>query len=87
MELQRQRLAGMPELPGLPHCDSVGGTCRRCPNDRALRLRSRDSVANRPFSLMVYPNRNHSISGGTTRQHLFTLLTKFVEENLPAALP
>jgi hypothetical protein len=33
---------------------------------------------------MVYPNRNHSISGGTTRQHLFTLLTKFVEENLPA---
>jgi len=40
--------------------------------------------ANRPFSLMVYPNRNHSISGGTTRQHLFALLTKFVEENLPA---
>jgi dipeptidyl-peptidase-4 len=41
-------------------------------------------AANRPFSLMVYPNRNHSISGGTTRQHLFTLLTKYVEENLPA---
>jgi hypothetical protein len=34
---------------------------------------------------MVYPNRNHSISGGTTRQHLFTLLTTFVEENLPAS--
>jgi dipeptidyl-peptidase-4 len=41
-------------------------------------------AANRPFSLMVYPNRNHSISGGTTTQHLYTLLTKFVEENLPA---
>jgi dipeptidyl-peptidase-4 len=41
-------------------------------------------AADRPFSLMVYPNRNHSISGGTTRQHLFTLLTRFVEENLPA---
>jgi dipeptidyl-peptidase-4 len=41
-------------------------------------------AANRPFSLMVYPNRTHSITGGTTRQHLFTLLTKFVEENLPA---
>jgi dipeptidyl-peptidase-4 len=40
-------------------------------------------AANRPFSLMVYPNRTHSISGGTTRQHLFTLLTRFVEENLP----
>jgi dipeptidyl-peptidase 4 len=41
-------------------------------------------AADRPFSLMVYPNRNHSISGGTTRQHLYTLLTRFVEENLPA---
>jgi dipeptidyl-peptidase 4 len=39
--------------------------------------------ANRQFSLMVYPNRNHSISGGNTRQHLFTELTRFVEENLP----
>ncbi|MGH7671380.1 MAG: alpha/beta hydrolase family protein, partial [Gemmatimonadales bacterium] len=41
-------------------------------------------AANKPFELMVYPNRNHSITGGTTRQHLFALLTKFVEENLPA---
>ena len=41
-------------------------------------------AANRPFQLMVYPNRTHSISGGTTRQHLFTLLTNFVEANLPA---
>ena len=40
--------------------------------------------ANKPFQLMVYPNRTHSITGGPTRQHLFTLLTKFVEENLPA---
>jgi dipeptidyl-peptidase-4 len=40
-------------------------------------------AANRPFQLMVYPNRTHSISGGTTRQHLFTLLTNFVEANLP----
>ncbi|MFN2570558.1 MAG: alpha/beta fold hydrolase [Gemmatimonadales bacterium] len=40
--------------------------------------------ANKPFSLMVYPNRTHSIAGGNTRQHLFTLLTTFVEENLPA---
>jgi dipeptidyl-peptidase 4 len=39
-------------------------------------------AANRPFQLMVYPNRTHSISGGTTRQHLFALLTAFVEERL-----
>ncbi len=43
-------------------------------------------AANRPFQLMVYPNRTHSISGGTTRQHLFTLLTNFVEANLPATV-
>src|SRR5207237_8555073 len=41
-------------------------------------------AANRPFQLMLYPNRTHSISGGTTRQHLYTLLTNFVEANLPA---
>jgi dipeptidyl-peptidase-4 len=41
-------------------------------------------AANRQFSLMAYPNRDHSITGGTTRQHLFTLLTKYVEQNLPA---
>ena len=41
-------------------------------------------AANRQFSLMVYPNRTHAIAGGNTRQHLFTLLTGFVEDNLPA---
>ena len=41
-------------------------------------------AANRPFSLMIYPNRNHGIYGGNTRQHLYTLLTNFVEQNLPA---
>jgi dipeptidyl-peptidase-4 len=43
--------------------------------------------ANRPFTLMVYPNRNHSISGGNTRLHLYSLLTKYVEENLPPNQP
>ncbi|MGH7646462.1 MAG: S9 family peptidase, partial [Gemmatimonadales bacterium] len=39
-------------------------------------------AAKRPFSLMVYPNRTHSISGGPTRQHLFELLTRYIEEKL-----
>jgi dipeptidyl-peptidase-4 len=42
-------------------------------------------AANKPFSFMEYPNRNHGISGGNTRVHLFELLTRFVEENLGAA--
>ncbi|MEP6571363.1 MAG: S9 family peptidase [Gemmatimonadota bacterium] len=39
-------------------------------------------AANKPFSFMEYPNRNHGIFGGNTRVHLFELLTRFVDENL-----
>ncbi len=41
-------------------------------------------AANRPFQLMSYPNRNHGISGGSTTRHLRELLTRFIEERLPA---
>ncbi len=30
---------------------------------------------NKQFGLMIYPNRNHRISGGNTYRHLFTLIT------------
>jgi dipeptidyl-peptidase-4 len=40
--------------------------------------------ANKPFDMMEYPNRTHSIAGGTTRQHLFELLTRFLRDNLAA---
>ena len=39
-------------------------------------------AANRPFQLMIYPNRTHSISGGGTSEHLFGLLTSYIEKNL-----
>jgi len=38
--------------------------------------------ANKQFQLMLYPGRTHSISGGNSRTHLFTLLTNFVEQTL-----
>ena len=41
--------------------------------------------ANKQFELMVYPGRTHSISGGNSRTHLFTLLTNFVEQTLGAS--
>jgi dipeptidyl-peptidase-4 len=42
-------------------------------------------AANRPFSLMVYPNRSHCICEGEgTTVHLFSLLTRYLEQNLPA---
>jgi dipeptidyl-peptidase-4 len=39
-------------------------------------------TANKPFSMMTYPNRTHGISGGNTRRHLFDVLTGFIERHL-----
>jgi dipeptidyl-peptidase-4 len=37
------------------------------------------------FSMMAYPNRSHSIKEGeNTRLHLYTLLTDYLNKNLPA---
>jgi len=39
---------------------------------------------NKQFSMMVYPNRTHSISEGeNTTRHLFTLLTDYLFKHLP----
>ena len=38
--------------------------------------------ANKKFDLMTYPDKNHGIYGGTTRQHLFEKMTDFVVKNL-----
>ena len=38
--------------------------------------------ANKQFSTMFYPDKNHSISGGNTRLHLYTLMTNFLLANL-----
>ena len=38
--------------------------------------------ADKQFDMFIYTNRNHSISGGNTRYHLFTKMLKFIEENL-----
>ena len=41
-------------------------------------------AANKQFAMMEYPNRNHGIFGGNTRQHLFDLMTRYLQENLMA---
>lgn len=38
--------------------------------------------ANVPFSLMIYPDKNHSIYGGNTRYYLFNEMTDFLSNNL-----
>jgi dipeptidyl-peptidase-4 len=38
--------------------------------------------ANKQFESFYYPNRNHGIYGGNTRLHLYTMMTRFILENL-----
>lgn len=37
---------------------------------------------NKQFDTMIYPNRNHGISGDNARIHLYTLMTNFLNEKL-----
>ncbi len=42
-------------------------------------------AANRPFTMMAYPNRSHCICEGEgTSLHVYSLLTSYLEKNLPA---
>ena len=42
---------------------------------------------NKPFTMMAYPNRSHSIrEGENTTLHLRSLLTRYLQENMPADL-
>lgn len=47
--------------------------------------------ANKPFTMMAYPNRSHGIfEGAGTTRHLYELLTRYLKEHVPAgprALP
>ena len=38
--------------------------------------------SNKQFDLFIYPDKNHGIYGGTTRLHLFTKITDFINKKL-----
>jgi dipeptidyl-peptidase 4 len=38
--------------------------------------------ADKQFEMFIYPNRNHGIFGGNTRNHLYRMMTDFLLENL-----
>jgi dipeptidyl-peptidase-4 len=44
-------------------------------------------AANKQFTMMEYPNRNHGIFGGNTSRHLRDLITRYLQENLLAPTP
>ena len=49
------------------------------------RLINRLVELNKPFTMMAYPNRSHGIyEGSGTTLHVYSLLTRYLEEHLPA---
>ncbi|MFO7721675.1 MAG: alpha/beta fold hydrolase, partial [Bacteroidales bacterium] len=38
--------------------------------------------ADKQFEMFIYPNRNHGIYGGNTRNHLYRMMTDFILKNL-----
>ena len=38
--------------------------------------------ANKQFDLFIYPNKNHGIYGGNTRNHLFNMMFEYTLKNL-----
>jgi dipeptidyl-peptidase-4 len=44
--------------------------------------------ANKPFTMMEYPNRTHCIcQGRNTQLHLFGLITRYLDQNLKGSTP
>ena len=45
-------------------------------------------AANKPFTMMEYPNRTHCVcQGKNTQLHLFELIARYLEQNLKSAPP
>ncbi len=47
-----------------------------------MRLAEALIQANKDFDWAIYPDKNHSVSGGNTRLHLYTKMTNFIKNNL-----
>jgi dipeptidyl-peptidase 4 len=48
----------------------------------AIELAEKLIQAEKQFTMMLYPDKNHGIYGGNTRMHLYTLLSNYLKENL-----
>jgi dipeptidyl-peptidase-4 len=48
----------------------------------SIQLADRLEAAGKPFYMLLYPNRTHSISGGNSSYHLFSSLSRVLKESL-----
>jgi dipeptidyl-peptidase 4 len=97
--IYQERYMGLPaDNPGgyrdgspLTHAEGLRGNLLlihgtgddNCHYQSCERLVDRLIALNKPFSMLAYPNRSHSISeGANTSRHLYESMTRFLERNL-----
>jgi dipeptidyl-peptidase-4 len=92
MGLPEDNAEGYEESAALTHADRLEGNLLvvHGSGDDNVHYQNTEALVNelvkhnKQFELMVYPNRSHGIfEGEGTRKHLYSLLTDFLEENMP----
>ena len=93
MGLPQENAEGYARLAHQLRRGAQGTTCCWCTarGDDNVHYQGTERLVNRlvalgkPFELMVYPNRTHCICEGPgTSLHLYSLLTRYLGEHLPA---
>jgi len=90
MGLPRENSAGYESGSVLNYLDGLKGKLMivHGTGDDNVHVQNTLTVANElqkrglQFDMMLYPNKNHRISGGKTQLHLFTKMTNYFQDNL-----
>jgi len=90
MRTPQENAAGYDEGAPLTYADSLRGSFLLVHGtgddnvhfQNSERLVERLEAANKPFDMRIYPNKTHSIAGGTTRENLYGLLTSWLKAHL-----
>ena len=90
MRTPQENSAGYDESAALTYADSLKGSFLLVHGtgddnvhfQNSERLVERLEAANKQFDLRIYPNKTHSIAGGTTRENLYGLFTAWLKAHL-----
>ena len=90
MQTPQENPSGYDENSPLSHVDGLkgkfllvhGSADDNVHVQNSMRLIEALVQANKQFDWRIYPDKNHSIYGGNTRLHLYTLMTDFIKKNL-----
>ena len=90
MQLPKENAAGYDENSPINHVEKIKGKyllIHGSADDNVHMQNTMEMVdalvkANKQFDLFIYPNKNHGIYGGNTRNHLFTMIYDYILENL-----